>query len=349
VCYRRGWEIAISINEVRAMAQEFTICVGTVGEGVWFSPDSGEHWRRGRMKVPFHAQPGEIQIRSLAVSPHNSHHLLAGSEAGIYRSEDNGASFDLIDSPLDGMQIWSVAWHPNDPGAIFAGTKPPAVYRRQNGRWEKLDLAIAKECAAGPPKVTNIICDPRDPRTIWVAVEIDGVFRSGDGGATWTHLPPPGPQMLNQDMHCLRVAHGDSGRLYATTPDGIWTSDDQGDSWTVHGFPKFAERDQISYCRGIALKADDPNTIFVGNGDFIPGKSGVIQRTKDGGKTWQACRLNVEPNSVIYWLATHESRPDVVVANSLNGYVYLTLDGGESWIKNRREFGEIRALALIPN
>src|SRR5713101_3355558 len=136
VCYRRGWEIAISINEVRAMAQEFTICVGTVGEGVWFSPDSGEHWRRGRMKVPFHAQPGEIQIRSLAVSPHNSHHLLAGSEAGIYRSEDNGASWDLIDSPLDGMQIWSVAWHLGDADVIFAGTKPPAVYRRQNGRWE---------------------------------------------------------------------------------------------------------------------------------------------------------------------------------------------------------------------
>ena len=47
----------------------------------------------------------------------------------------------------------------------------------------------------------------------------------------------------------------------------------------AHGAARFAERDQISYCRGVALKADDPDTIFVGNGDFIPGKRGAIQRT----------------------------------------------------------------------
>src|SRR5260370_35441127 len=116
------------------MAQEFTICVGTVGERAWFSPDCGEHWRRSRMKVPFHAQPGEIQIRSLAVSPHNSHHLLAGSEAGIYRSEDNGASWDLIDSPLDGMQIWSVPEHPGSPESTFAAAQPQAVERHHSGR-----------------------------------------------------------------------------------------------------------------------------------------------------------------------------------------------------------------------
>ena len=51
------------------MAQGFTICVGTVGAGVWFSPDSGDHWRRSKMDLPFLAEPGEIQIRALAVSP----------------------------------------------------------------------------------------------------------------------------------------------------------------------------------------------------------------------------------------------------------------------------------------
>jgi photosystem II stability/assembly factor-like uncharacterized protein len=333
------------------MAQGFTICVGTVGAGVWFSPDGGDHWRRSKMKLPFEAEPGEIQIRSLATSPHNPHHLLAGSEAGLYRSEDNGATWHLVESPMVGMQIWSAAWHPADPNTIFAGTKPPAVFRsKDSGKsWQKLEIPIAKQCLAGAPKVTAIVCDPNDASKIYVGVEIDGVYRSRDGGETWTHLPPLGDKELNQDIHGLTLSPGSPTKLIATTPDGIWTSKDDGESWSLHGFPRFAERDAISYCRGVALKADDPDVMFVGNGDFIPGKRGAIQRTTDGGKTWAACALPVEPNSVIYWLATNPADPNIVVANSLHGYVYTSVDAGESWQKNRREFGEIRALAWVPN
>jgi hypothetical protein len=55
------------------------------------------------------------------------------------------------------------------------------------------------------------------------------------------------------------------------------------------------------------------------------------------------------PNSVIYWFATHAERPNVIVAASLYGYVYVSEDGGESWTKRKREFGEIRSLSLTPN
>ena len=43
------------------------------------------------------------------------------------------------------------------------------------------------------------------------------------------------------------------------------------------------------------------------------------------------------------------SRPDVIVANSLHGYVYTSTDGGDSWNKVAQEFGEIRAVAWVPN
>jgi photosystem II stability/assembly factor-like uncharacterized protein len=333
------------------MTQDFTICVGTVGAGMWHSSDAGEHWRRSKMDLPFHAEPGEIQIRNLAVSPHNPHHLLAGSEAGLYRSDDNGANWSLVDSPMDGMQIWSVAWHPRDPNVLYAGTKPPAVFRTTDGgrHWERLKIAIADKCLAGAPKVTNIVFDPQDDRTVFVGVEIDGVFRSRDGGDNWTRLPALGDKMLNQDIHGLAVAAGQTRKLFATTPDGLWTSTDEGESWALHGFPRFSERDTISYCRGVALRPGNPDVIYVGNGDFIPGKRGAVQQTKDGGKTWARANLPVEPNSVVYWIATHPANPDVVVANSLHGYVYSSVDGGQSWKKLRREFGEIRALAWVPN
>ena len=63
--------------------------------GVWYSSDSGARWRRSRMKLPFHAEPGEIQIRSLVVSPNDPNVVYAGSEVGLYRSEDKGAGLGL--------------------------------------------------------------------------------------------------------------------------------------------------------------------------------------------------------------------------------------------------------------
>ena len=333
------------------MAQDHTICVGTVGSGVWTSTDSGKTWRRSRMDLPFEDQPGEIQIRALAVSPHDSGRLYAGSEVGLYMSEDKGQNWSLIESPTGGTQIWSVAVHPSDPEEIWVGTKPPAVYRTRDGgeSWDQVPISIADQCLAGAPKVTNIVFDPRDAKSVWVGVEIDGVYRSTDGGETWAHLPDLGDHPLNQDIHGLTVSPGDKTKLYATTPDGIWTSTDEGQSWSVHEFPRFFENDRLSYCRGMAVKPDNPDVLFVGNGDFIPGQTGAIQRSTDGGQTWQTADLPVEPNSTIYWFGTNAADPDFIVANSLHGYVYTSRNGGESWAKVKREFGEIRAVTWIPS
>jgi photosystem II stability/assembly factor-like uncharacterized protein len=233
---------------------------------------------------------------------------------------------------------------------MLAGTKEPGVYRTNDrGKsWHRLPVPMAERCLAGAPKVTNILIDPRDKRTIWVGVEIDGVYCSRDDGKTWKHSKI-GDKELNHDVHGVALATGLKTKLLVTTPDGIWSSVDEGESWSLHGFPKFAERDGISYCRGVALKPGDPDTIFVGNGDFIPGKRGAIQRSRDGGTSWDACKLPVEPNSTIYWFGTNQANPDVVVANSLHGYLYLSTDSGDSWTKLRREFGEIRAVTWVPN
>lgn len=332
------------------MTLDHTICVGTVGSGVWYSSDSGDHWRQARMEVPFEAQPGEIQVRALAAAPSNPSLLFAGSEAGVYRSEDAGAHWAHIDSPVDGAQVWSIGVHPGNPDVVLVGTKPPALYRTRDGgkHWQELPLGASPQCLAGPPKVTTITFDPRDHDTIWVSIEIDGVYRSRDGGDSWEQLPARGDNEINEDVHCLALSLASDPKVLAATPDGIWTSKDEGQTWALHEFPRFFEGRGISYCRGVGLKADDPNTILVANGNMVPGRTGAIQRSTDGGASWKPAQLSEEPNSTMYWFATHPADPDFIVANSLFGYVYISHDAGETWDKVEREFGEVRALAWVP-
>ena len=327
------------------MATDYTLCVGTVGGGLSWSPDAGQTWNRIRDPLP-----SECNVRSLTVYPDQPQRVLAGTDVGLYRSEDAAQTWVKLDSPMDDTQIWSVTVDPSDPETIFAGTRPDAFRSRDGGKtWDALSLGVTLPCPIGIPRTTNMIVDPRNPQTIWAGIEVDGVYKSFDGGDTWRQLPSLGPDPFQGDIHGLALRPETPTSVYATTPFGIATSTDEGESWEYHYFPKFHDTDQRSYCRGVMFKADDPDVMFVGNGDTIPGVTGAIQRSTDGGKSWEVVDLPVTPNSVVYWFATHAEQPHVIAAASLYGYVYLSTDGGESWQKIQREFGEVRSLAVIPN
>jgi photosystem II stability/assembly factor-like uncharacterized protein len=321
------------------MADNFTICVGTVGTGVWHSPNGGETWGQVREGLW-----GESRVYSLTVHPYDPHLVYAGADDGIYRSHNGGKSFERLDSPMNALHVWKIAIDPVDPQVVFAGTRPSAFFRSRNGgqQWEKLNVDLAEECpAVRIPRVTSLAVDPADHNVVWAGIEVDGVRRSLDGGDTWMHIAG---DLNDPDIHDIAI--GASSTVLVSTPREIFVSTDTGESWKGLGVHKsFA----FPYCRSLALKADNPHVMFVATGDAAVGSTGAIERSLDGGQTWNRPPLPVEPNTPMWAFATHAANPNLIVACSHYGEVFTSHDSGNSWDKVRREFAEIRALAVMPN
>src|SRR5436189_6063086 len=97
-------------REESAMSGNYTICVGTIGSGLWTSRDGGESWRRV-MKGLW----SESQVFSLTVHPREPRTVFAGANDGIYKSGDAGPRFNGLESPIDQSPAWTVAVDPVDP------------------------------------------------------------------------------------------------------------------------------------------------------------------------------------------------------------------------------------------
>jgi photosystem II stability/assembly factor-like uncharacterized protein len=310
------------------------------------SDDGGGNWRRAGPGQGMHS---DAIVRCLVADPRQPEVLFAGTDLGLYRTDDAGARWQRLDTPMNGQHVWAVAIDPAAPSRLLAGTgtpTPPAVYQSADGgaTWQPRAAAFAASCeAVGIPRPTAIAIDPTDPRTVWMGVEVDGVRRSQDGGATWQ---PAAADIRNPDVHNVVVAGGPQKKVFILVNNDVWTSGDDGASWSAVGirdvFP-------LHYPRGIAVRPDDPRVVFVTVGDTTPGRTGAIMRTTDAGATWQSLPLPGQPNSAMWTLAISREDPDQMFAASRYGYLYHSEDGGDSWARYWRELSEVSAIAWVPN
>src|SRR5215475_6131126 len=126
-------------NTGLGMATRHRLYIGTIGEGLWRSLDSGETFTRAcdGMFV-------ECHVRALAVHPGDPRVLYLGTEQGLYRSGDGADSWARVDSPLNGLQIWSLLLLPHAPEVILAGTCPSRLFRSADGgrSWDEPAVSI---------------------------------------------------------------------------------------------------------------------------------------------------------------------------------------------------------------
>lgn len=321
----------------------YVLTVGCIGQGLWRSVDSGNSFTRIRTGVAV-----EGHVRALVVDPRDPKRLLAGFDPGVFQTRDSGLTWTQVRGPFDARQVWSIAFDPTVAGTIYVGVCPSAVFRsRDDGAtWETLPTTAPVECSASI-KHTRITCvrvDDVDKKTIWVGCEIGRMHRSTDGGMTWTQTDNG---LANPDIHSVAVVPGGPAgrRVIAATQSDTFHSDDGGASWQAYNLK---DKFPWGYSRSLAIKADDPRVVFLGIGEGPPGFAGDLLRSDDAGDTWVRLNLPGRVNSTIWNIAVHPAEPARVFANTVSGQIFHSEDGGKSFVKLDKEFGEIRGLAWSP-
>jgi hypothetical protein len=253
--------------------------------------------------------------------------VLVGTRGdGAFASGDGGDTFERVELPE--RDVFSVAIGAAD-GALYAGTEPSRLFvARDGGPWEELEALQdipSRDRWSFPPRpwthhVRWIAPDPRHAERLLVGIELGGLMRSGDGGATFSDHRP-GARL---DAHELAWHPHAEGRAYQAAGDGAAWSRDGGRTWE----PADAGRD-LRYCWALAVDPDDPDRWYVsaaagpGAAHAGAGARGRLYRWEGA---WRA--LPLPPGSMPYALAFSDGS---LVAALSDGQLLRSGDRGESW------------------
>ncbi|MBA3366948.1 MAG: hypothetical protein H0U03_14405, partial [Actinobacteria bacterium] len=231
--------------------------------------------------------------------------------ATVHRSRDSGRNWERAetlglpeDSGITLERTWHVEpGHESQPGTLWLGGAPGVLFRSDDSgtTWEP-NAGIVEhptrdrwQPGAGGMCCHSIQVHPTEPQTMYVGISAAGVFRSEDGGTTWSpanrgtaadFLPHPYPE-LGQCVHKVLLHPERPERLWQQNHCGVYRSDDRGESWERldgNGLPS-------DFGFALALAPRDPDVAYVvpeegaENRVTSDGRLGVY-RTQDGGATW---------------------------------------------------------------
>jgi photosystem II stability/assembly factor-like uncharacterized protein len=263
---------------------------------------------------------------------------------GLKRSADGGDTFE--DVPLPEADVFSVAVSPAD-GAVYVGTEPSRLFRSRDGGESFEELAALQEIPSRPtwsfpPRpwtshVRWIAPSPHDAEVVLVGIELGGLMRTDDGGASFSDHRPDAAR----DVHCLAWHPAAGGRAYEAGGDGAAWSRDGGASWQKADAGRTRR-----YSWALAVDRYDPERWFVsaargpykahGSG---PSDSAVYRWEGDG--PWQ--EIYGPLDSHVYALASVDGR---LFAGLGDGTLLQSDDGGDSWDDLGERIGRVTALVV---
>jgi photosystem II stability/assembly factor-like uncharacterized protein len=208
---------------------------------------------------------------------------------------------------------------PNDPNRFYFGTLDGQIYTSTDAaqNWRLL-------VNFNRPRlyVDHIIVDPRDSKVIYVAThhhkDPGGFFKSTDGGLTWHEAQ----DLKGEAVHTLAQSRSNPDVLMAGTYNGIFRSNDAGESWAA--LPT-SDAPGLVHLESLAIDPRNPDIIYAGTW-YLPYK------TTDSGQTWKTIRTGIIDDSDIFAINIDPRNRNHIIASACSG-IYDSRNAGELWRK----------------
>ena len=182
----------------------------------------------------------------------------------------------------------------------------PQEHRRRGG-WPVVSNGIEAATAQ------KVFVAPTQPATVFASMS-SGVFRSTNGGASWT---PVGPGLPSSGVTAFAASPRSPSTVYAATSEGLFRSPDAGLTWTRLGVSEPV--------RSLAVDPDSGNTVFAGTD-----ANGVL-RSQDSGASWSASNQGLFASTAVTALAVDPLVPFSLYASTSPGGLFKSTDRGATW------------------
>ncbi len=161
------------------------VYAGKYERGLWHSFNGGRTWRAPELRPKDH-------VWSIAVHPRRPLTVWAGISGSVVKSVDGGVTWLKPGKGIfEYSEVWDLVVHPTRPRTLYAGVELGGVQLSTDGgaHWRWISEGL-------PSSILGVEIDPRRPRTVYVGGygvnstirRPDGVFRTTDGGRTWTDI-----------------------------------------------------------------------------------------------------------------------------------------------------------------
>ncbi len=271
------------------------------------------------------------RIARFAVHPEDTRIIYAASASGgLWKTVNAGTTWESIFNGQSSISMGDVALTPGNPDVVWLGTGEQnsvrssqfgdGVYRSDDGgkTWRHMGLQ-------GSRHVGRILIHPDNPNTVFVAAlgslwgpnEERGLYRTTDGGETWTRLLRPSAYtgVVEVQMHpenpdvLFAATFQRERRMWSMVgggeEGGLYRSNDGGDSWSrvQNGFPAgVVGRVGVTFCPG------RPDTMY----STAVGPEGGTFRSTDGGESWERRNADVQSHWYYGELVCDPQNPDRV-------------------------------------
>ncbi|HEX8905631.1 MAG TPA: hypothetical protein VF771_12345, partial [Longimicrobiaceae bacterium] len=295
-----------------------TLYAGATGGGVWKTSTGGTNWS-ARMSEEL-----SLAIGGLGIAASDPDVLYAATGewtagigapvdpvttgVGVYRSANAGVDWDLC-APIPSNTCSSVAVDPTNANRVFVGGNL-ALHRSTNGgaSW---DVPVGKVHGVFDGEISDVVMAHDDPNRLYIGVHRAGVYRTTDGGATWTPLATGIDTGMVADSPKISLGRaGVHGSSFVAVKMGerVYTSIDGGTTFTRQadvGGP-------IWYFAWTNVIAVDPT-----NESVLLAGAVSLYRSTDGGATWSYSGAGV-----------HSDNQGIVFDPANHNHVYVATDGG---------------------